>query len=74
MQSLGLNVEVLSEAGEEIELKEVEEDIAKTAEKLGFDLGGQLTKDEEKKEAIGLLDEETPDVEPKEKYAEEAAE
>jgi len=71
MQSLGLNVEVLSEAGEEIELKEVEEDIAKTAEKLGFDLGGKVTEEEEQKEAIGLLEESSPEEETKEKIAEE---
>ncbi len=47
MQSLCLNVEVLSEEGEEIELKEVEEDIFKTAEDLGIDLRGQLAAAEE---------------------------
>lgn len=40
MQSLCLDVEILSEAGEEIELKEEEEDIFKTAEELGLDLSG----------------------------------
>lgn len=42
MQSLCLNVEVLSEKGEEIELKEGEEDIFKTAAELGIDLRGEI--------------------------------
>jgi DNA-directed RNA polymerase subunit beta len=40
MQSLCLDVEVLSEGGEGIELKEAEDDIFKTAEELGLDLSG----------------------------------
>ena len=39
MQSLCLDVEIISETGEEIELKEDDEDIFKTAEDLGLDLG-----------------------------------
>jgi DNA-directed RNA polymerase subunit beta len=38
MQSLCLNVEVLSAEGEEIEMKEIDEDIFGTAEELGIDL------------------------------------
>ncbi|MDQ4059476.1 MAG: DNA-directed RNA polymerase subunit beta, partial [Actinomycetota bacterium] len=38
MQSLFLNVEVLSATGEEIEMKEIDEDIFRTAEELGIDL------------------------------------
>jgi DNA-directed RNA polymerase subunit beta len=38
MQSLCLNVEVLSASGEEIEMKEIDEDIFRTAEELGIDL------------------------------------
>ena len=71
MQSLGLNVEVLSETGEEVELKEVEDDIAKTAEKLGFNLGGELTEEEQKIEAVGALDGETPEPEEVKEKAEE---
>ncbi|MDI6690054.1 MAG: DNA-directed RNA polymerase subunit beta [Actinomycetota bacterium] len=41
MQSLALNIEVLSDEGEEIELKEKEEDVFKTAEELGIDLRGE---------------------------------
>ncbi|NTU71047.1 MAG: DNA-directed RNA polymerase subunit beta [Coriobacteriia bacterium] len=39
MQSLCLDVEIIGESGEEIELKEEDEDIFKTAEELGLDLG-----------------------------------
>ncbi len=38
MQALCLNVEVLSETGEEIEIKETDEDLMRTAEDLGIDL------------------------------------
>ncbi len=41
MQSLCLDVEIISESGEEIELKEEDEDIFKTAEELGLDLGSE---------------------------------
>jgi len=39
MQSLCLDVEILGESGEEIELREEDEDIFKTAEELGLNLG-----------------------------------
>ncbi|TET53352.1 MAG: DNA-directed RNA polymerase subunit beta [Actinobacteria bacterium] len=71
MQSLGLNAEVLSEAGEEIELKEIEDDVAKTAEKLGFEIGGKVTDEEQKKEAIKALEGETPQPETKTKVEEQ---
>ena len=38
MQALCLNVEVLSEAGEEIEIQETDEELMRTAEDLGIDL------------------------------------
>ncbi|MBV6510060.1 MAG: DNA-directed RNA polymerase subunit beta [Acidimicrobiales bacterium] len=38
MQALCLNVEVLSKTGEEIEMRELDEDIFRTAEELGIDL------------------------------------
>ncbi len=38
MQSLCLNVEVLSDSGEEIQIKELDEDIFRTAEELGIDI------------------------------------
>jgi DNA-directed RNA polymerase subunit beta len=42
MQSLCLDVEVQSEEGKEIELREPEDDIFKTAEELGINLRGEL--------------------------------
>jgi DNA-directed RNA polymerase subunit beta len=38
MQSLCLNVEVLSQTGEEIEMRELDEDVFRTAEELGIDI------------------------------------
>ena len=38
MQSLGLDVEVLSEDGHQIELAEIDEDVFRTAEELGIDI------------------------------------
>ncbi len=38
MQSLCLNVEVISTTGEEIEMRELDEDVFRTAEELGIDL------------------------------------
>ncbi|WP_073240194.1 DNA-directed RNA polymerase subunit beta [Desulforamulus putei] len=38
LQSLGLDVKVLSENAEEIEIKEIEEDVTETAKELGIDL------------------------------------
>ncbi|MCC5954266.1 MAG: DNA-directed RNA polymerase subunit beta [Acidimicrobiia bacterium] len=38
MQALCLNVEVISSTGEEIEMRELDEDIFRTAEELGIDL------------------------------------
>jgi DNA-directed RNA polymerase subunit beta len=38
MQALCLNVEVLAKSGEEIEMRELDEDVFRTAEELGIDL------------------------------------
>jgi len=38
MQSLCLNVEVLAKSGEEIEMRELDEDIFRAAEELGIDI------------------------------------
>ena len=38
MLALCLNVEVRSKAGEEIEMRELDEDVFRTAEELGIDL------------------------------------
>jgi DNA-directed RNA polymerase subunit beta len=43
MQSLCLDVEVLTDEGKEIELVEADEDIFKTAAELGIDLRGELS-------------------------------
>ena len=57
MQSLCLDVEILSEDGGEIELKEEEEDIFKTAEELGLDLGdaGAASESKESTDALEEL-------------------
>ncbi len=56
MQSLCLDVEVMSEDGKEIQLKEDDEDIFKTAEELGLDLGsGDLGKATESVDALENL-------------------
>ncbi|NPV74460.1 MAG: DNA-directed RNA polymerase subunit beta [Pelotomaculum sp.] len=48
LQSLGLDVKVLSEDDQEIEIREVEEDIGETAKELGIDLQeGELPEVEE---------------------------
>jgi DNA-directed RNA polymerase subunit beta len=38
MQSLGLNVEVMSGDGQAIEMRDTDEDVFRTAEELGIDL------------------------------------
>ncbi|MDD5448779.1 MAG: hypothetical protein PHO53_06430, partial [Actinomycetota bacterium] len=37
MQSLGLDIQLLSEKGEPVEIREAEEDVYRTAERLGLD-------------------------------------
>ncbi|KKK77287.1 hypothetical protein LCGC14_2855120, partial [marine sediment metagenome] len=54
MQSLGLNVEVLTDEGKEIELVEADEDIFKTAAELGIDLRGELSTPEKNKEEAAV--------------------
>ena len=59
MQSLCLNVEVLTEQGEEVVIKEADEDIFKTAAELGIDLRGEteeeniIIEEDEEKELVG---------------------
>jgi DNA-directed RNA polymerase subunit beta' len=43
MQALCLNVEVLAKTGEEIEMRELDEDVFRTAEELGIDLSPART-------------------------------
>ncbi|MDP2182527.1 MAG: DNA-directed RNA polymerase subunit beta [Actinomycetota bacterium] len=57
MQSLCLDVEIISESGEGIELKEEDEDIFKTAEELGLDLGTMGEGEEESADDTDALEE-----------------
>jgi DNA-directed RNA polymerase subunit beta len=50
MQSLGLDVEVLSEEGKEVKVDTDQDELMRTVEELGIDLIGQ--------DAVGLFDEE----------------
>jgi DNA-directed RNA polymerase subunit beta len=54
MQALCLNVEVLAKSGEEIEMRELDEDVFRTAEELGIDLSrperGSDEEDERRRE------------------------
>jgi DNA-directed RNA polymerase subunit beta len=56
MQALCLNVEVLAQTGEEIEMRELDEDIFRTAEELGIDLSrperGSDDEDERRREGV----------------------
>jgi DNA-directed RNA polymerase subunit beta len=56
MQALCLNVEVLDDAGGEIEMRELDEDVFRTAEELGIDLSrperGSDEEDERRRERV----------------------
>ncbi|MEL7567200.1 MAG: DNA-directed RNA polymerase subunit beta [Dehalobacterium sp.] len=52
LQSLGLDVKVLSEEDEEIEIKEEEEDVSETAKELGIDILGETGEAKEVGEEI----------------------
>jgi len=52
LQSLGLDVKVLSEEDEEIEIKEEEEDVSETAKELGIDILGETGEAKEAGEEI----------------------
>ncbi|ADG81174.1 DNA-directed RNA polymerase subunit beta [Thermincola potens] len=60
LQSLGLDVKVLSEEDEEIEIKEVEDDVSETAKELGLDIehpdDGPQDEPEEEEEEEDTLD------------------
>jgi DNA-directed RNA polymerase subunit beta len=61
LQSLGLDVKVLSEDDREIEIKEAEEDITETAKELGIDIQEEeapVQEDEEYTEGDGEIEEE----------------
>ena len=63
MQSLGLDVEVLSEEGKEVKVDTEQDEIMKTVEELGIDLIGQ--------EALGIEEEEEFQEEEEEDYYDE---
>ncbi|MBO8169380.1 MAG: DNA-directed RNA polymerase subunit beta [Thermoanaerobacteraceae bacterium] len=50
LQSLGLDVKVLSEEDEEIEIKEDDEDVSETAKELGIDVKGEEEKGKDRQE------------------------
>jgi DNA-directed RNA polymerase subunit beta len=58
MQALCLNVEVLAHTGEEIEMRELDEDVFRAAEELGIDLSrperGSDEEDERRRERTGF--------------------
>ena len=58
MQALCLNVEVLSKEGSEIELRELDEDVFRTAEELGIDISrperGSDDEDERRRERVNF--------------------
>ncbi len=69
LQSLGLDVKVLSEQDEEIEIKETEEDVSETAKELGIDVKGEDTEDTEDKEDLSKDVGEDEDADDEEKDA-----
>ncbi|NPV26984.1 MAG: DNA-directed RNA polymerase subunit beta [Firmicutes bacterium] len=65
LQSLGLDIKVLSEYDEEIEIKEVEEDINETAKELGLDIQGEVVDNyEDESEDVDEDDETIGELEP----------
>ena len=61
LQSLGLDVKVLSEEDEEIEIKEEEEDVSETAKELGIDILGENAEPKNVEEDLDEEDEENID-------------
>jgi len=57
MQSLCLDVEVLDEAGQEVEIREINEDVYRTTEELGIDLSRpeRGSDEEDERRSAGLL-------------------
>ena len=53
MQSLSLDVNVVSEEGTDIEIREEEDDLLRAAEELGIDLSGVRATDKDGKQAAG---------------------
>lgn len=63
LQSLGLDVRVLSEEEDEIEIREQEEDISEMAKELGIDIQGRDNDDDEEKSPKSDDDKDTDDDE-----------
>lgn len=59
LQSLGLDVKVLSENDEEIEIREAEEDISETAKELGLDI--QIQENKGQDEGVEVVEDEDLD-------------
>jgi len=80
MQSLGLDVSILSEEGESVEMIEEDDELRRAAEELGIDLSAGLKKekpsDEDSDAAVGLLttDQDLADMEEEEEKTEEKVE
>ena len=60
MQSLGLDVNVVSEEGQRTEMRDEDDDLLRAAEELGIDLSGVRAADEEIEEPTGAV--ETPEA------------
>jgi DNA-directed RNA polymerase subunit beta len=65
LQSLGLDVKVLSEADEEITIKEQEDDVSQTAKELGIDISGE-EKDRDLEDIEGIDDLDADDADDEE--------
>lgn len=63
LQSLGLDVKVLSEEDEEIEIKEEEEDVSETAKELGIDILGETAEAKVVEEEIEEEDDDDDNIE-----------
>ena len=73
MQSLSLDVNVVSEEGADIEIREEEDDLLRAAEELGIDLSGVRATDKDGKQAANTPADESEEAEvTEEDLAEEA--
>jgi len=52
LQSLGLDVKVLSDSDEEIKIKEQDDDVSETAKELGIDISGEEEEKEDARAAV----------------------
>jgi DNA-directed RNA polymerase subunit beta len=63
MQSLSLDVNVVSEEGTDIEIREEEDDLLRAAEELGIDLSGVRATDKDGKQPAGTPNDEVEEAE-----------